>query len=71
MQERVCFECGAQIQAAFSSTVAGDFLLAKEGKLPWEKVRERCGLCTEAGILLREGLILKKPKIVKGKIIKE
>ncbi len=45
MKEQYCFVCGVAIAECMGFTVAGDFMLALEGKLPWPHVRERCAVC--------------------------
>lgn len=47
MSDRYCFVCRAPIRECMGSVVAGDFVLAVLGKLPWKEVRERCALCYE------------------------
>jgi len=47
MAPRACFECGEGIQACNGFVVAGDFILAVQGLLPFGKVRERCAKCVE------------------------
>lgn len=43
--ERKCCECGRPIKACMGFTIAGDFLLAVEKKIPWKEVKELCGRC--------------------------
>lgn len=51
---RKCWVCSSKIELCNGFVSAGDFALASEGKLPWEKVRETCGRCVERYTLAKE-----------------
>lgn len=53
--ERKCCCCGMPITACMGCVYAGDFVQAIEKKIPFTKVRERCGKCVEKELLKEEG----------------
>lgn len=40
-------DCGVEIKECMGFVLAGDFVKAANGEIPWTRVRERCGLCVE------------------------
>ena len=51
MLERLCYKCLSPIQESMGSVLAGDFVAALAGRLPWGEVRELCGRCATEEIL--------------------
>ena len=66
MTERKCFVCDEPVAECMALTVAGDFVLAAEGLLPWSKVRERCPLCGEKELLEDTLALLRKCNLQSG-----
>jgi hypothetical protein len=52
---RPCFICGKKITACMGFVMAGDFVLAMEGKISKTAVRERCGSCVARYTSMRDG----------------
>lgn len=51
---RRCLRCGAEISQCMGSVLARDVLLAQDGAIPWMAVREHCGRCTTALVILSD-----------------
>lgn len=66
MKERKCFVCGTPIVECMGFTMAGDFLRATHGVLPWDEVRERCALCCEKECREETLALLKEFRLQRG-----
>ena len=42
---RQCLRCRREIKECMGFIMAGDFVAACEGRIPWTAIREMCGYC--------------------------
>ncbi len=43
--KRTCFLCNTPLTLCMGFVLAGDFLKALKGEIPWTDIREICGKC--------------------------